>query len=220
MSSEVPYTHVELTPESVKVLAHPLRSRLLMALRKDGPASATHLAARLQTNTGATSYHLRRLESVGLVADTEQGRGKERIWRATTESHGWHGSAFRDDEDARTALDWLVRHYHRQFDEEYARWLDAADDWPAPWQDVSGMSDAWVEVTPEQARAMHDELLAVLNRYLHAGAGDPAARRLHVYRVAFPLDPQDVPRDEDGDADGDTHGGGGGARPAADGVAP
>ncbi|MFP3714613.1 ArsR/SmtB family transcription factor [Puerhibacterium sp. TATVAM-FAB25] len=194
---ERPYTHVELTAESVRVLAHPLRSRLLSALRKGGPASATRLAAELQTNTGATSYHLRRLESVGLVADTGEGRGKERIWRATTASHGWRGSAFADDEDARTALGWLVRGYHQQFDEEYARWLDAADAWPAPWQDVSGMSDAWVEVTPEQARAMQDELAAVVDRYLSAGAGDPAARRLHVYRVAFPLDPSDVPGEGD-----------------------
>jgi DNA-binding transcriptional ArsR family regulator len=188
------YTHVDLTAESVKVLAHPLRSRLLTALRRGGPASATALAAELSTNTGATSYHLRRLASVGLVEDTGEGRGKERIWRASTESHGWRNSDWADDEDARTALGWLVRDYHRQFDAAYARWLDVQDSWPADWQDVSGMSDAWVEVTPGQAQAMLDELEAVIERYVHAGSGDPAARRLHLYRFSFPLEPDDVPR--------------------------
>ena len=71
------------------MLAHPLRSRLLRALRVDGPATATALAATLGTNTGATSYHLRKLASVGLVDETGEGRGRERWWRAATEMHGW-----------------------------------------------------------------------------------------------------------------------------------
>ena len=57
--------NIWLTPESLRVLAHPLRSRLLAQLRMGGPATATDLAAKLDTNSGATSYHLRKLESVG-----------------------------------------------------------------------------------------------------------------------------------------------------------
>ncbi|WP_166845032.1 helix-turn-helix domain-containing protein [Isoptericola sp. BMS4] len=193
-----PARHLALTAEAVKVLAHPLRSRLLGALRRDGPASATALAATLTSNTGATSYHLRRLEGVGLVEDTGEGRGKERIWRASTEAHSWENTAFDDDEDARTAVDWLVRDYHRQFDDHYSRWLDAADAWPDAWRDVSGMSDTWVEVTPEQAEAMDAEIAAVLRRYASAGRGDTAARRVQVWRFAFPLDPSDVPDAPDG----------------------
>ena len=194
-----PYTHLELTAEAAKVLAHPLRSRLLGALRRGGPASATALAAELTTNTGATSYHLRKMESVGLVADTQEGRGKERIWKAATQSHGWNDSDFAGDEDARTALGWLVRDYHRQFDTNYSHWLDVAESWPAEWQDVSGMTDTWVDVTPEQARALEDELEAVVNKYLRLGTGDPRARRLHLWRFMFPLDSDDVP-----DGDGTT----------------
>ena len=63
------------------MLAHPLRSRLLSArCGSGGPATATALAAQLSTNSGATSYHLRKLESVGLVADTGEGAGKQRLW--------------------------------------------------------------------------------------------------------------------------------------------
>ncbi|MEU2199931.1 helix-turn-helix domain-containing protein [Isoptericola sp. NPDC019482] len=193
MEPERPYTHLELTAEAAKVLAHPLRSRLLGALRRGGPASATALAAELATNTGATSYHLRKLESVGLVTDTEEGRGKERLWAAATQSHGWRDSDFGGDEDAQTALGWLVRDYHRQFDTNYAHWLDVADSWPKEWTDVAGMTDTWVEVTPEQAAEMAEELEGVVNKYLRVGTGDPRARRLHLWRFLFPLDADDVP---------------------------
>ena len=58
------------------MLAHPLRSRLLAALRRSGPATRDRPGRALGTNSGATSYHLRKLESVGLVADTGEGEGK------------------------------------------------------------------------------------------------------------------------------------------------
>ena len=63
-------TGIRLDARALKTLAHPLRSRLLSALRIGGPRTATDLAAELGTNSGATSYHLRKLESVGLVTDT------------------------------------------------------------------------------------------------------------------------------------------------------
>ena len=56
---------------------------------RSGSATATELAAELSTNTGATSYHLRKLESVGLVTDTGEGEGKRRLWRASTQYHSW-----------------------------------------------------------------------------------------------------------------------------------
>jgi len=58
---------VHLDARQIRVLAHPLRFRLLGRLRLDGPATATGLARALETNTGATSYHLRQLADVGLV---------------------------------------------------------------------------------------------------------------------------------------------------------
>src|ERR687890_453324 len=98
--SEKQFTGIVLDARAVKVLAHPLRSRVLSRLRTAGPATATDLAAALSTNTGATSYHLRKLEAVGLVTDTGEGEGKRRLWRAATESHQWDNSDFVGDEDA------------------------------------------------------------------------------------------------------------------------
>jgi DNA-binding transcriptional ArsR family regulator len=180
--------NVWLTPESVRVLAHPLRSRLLGALRRGGPATATDLANALGTNSGATSYHLRKLESVGLVQDTEEGEGKRRIWRASSEYHSWHPSDFEGDEDSETALNWLSRDYARHFGEQYDKWLDVSTTWPTAWQDACGSSDTAVLVTAEALEAMREEMWDLIERYRRAGQGNPQARRIAVYAFAYPLD--------------------------------
>lgn len=202
MSSDAPQTTpgltgVRLNAASLKVLAHPLRSRLLSALRRGGPATATDLAAQLGTNSGATSYHLRRLESVGLVTDTGEGEGKRRLWRAATESHQFEPSDFVGDEDSETALNWLVRDYTRHFAEQFERWLDVEAAWPPAWRDAAGMSDSYVIATPAQLMAMKAEIDEVVGRYRRVGQGNPAARRLAVYNVTYPLDLDRIPRAED-----------------------
>ena len=111
---------LQLDTKAITVLAHPLRSRLLTELRMHGPATATNLARTLETNTGATSYHLRKLASVGLVEETEDGRGRERPWRAATEFHGWTEHEIAYDQDAKAASDWLRRYYLRSFVEHYS----------------------------------------------------------------------------------------------------
>ena len=146
-------SELHLTAEAVKVLAHPLRSRLVSQLRRSGPSSATELAGLLGTNSGATSYHLRRLETVGLVADTGDGKGKERLWRAATEQDSWTQSELADDEDALTALNWLSRDYVRHFAAKAEQWLDVEHDWPLEWVDQLGLNDNVALVTLEQMTA-------------------------------------------------------------------
>ncbi|HJU96652.1 MAG TPA: helix-turn-helix domain-containing protein, partial [Jiangellaceae bacterium] len=45
--------------EPLRAFTHPLRMRLLAALRSDGPATASDLGRLLGESSGATSYHLR-----------------------------------------------------------------------------------------------------------------------------------------------------------------
>lgn len=191
-----PYTGITLDQKAVRVLAHPLRSRILGRLRTDGPLTATELAAILSTNTGATSYHLRALESVGLVADTGEGVGKRRLWKASTDYHSWRNSDFAEDEDARTALGWLQRDYVRQFATRAEQWFDVAEAWPAEWVDVFGLNDSFVRVTPEQASALKGDIDALLERYRTLGDGDARAIRVHMHTFASPVDlqpPEEVP---------------------------
>ena len=182
-----PRTSLHLDQHALRVLAHPLRSRLLTALRIHGPATATALARELDTNTGATSYHLRKLASVGLVEETEDGRGRERWWRASTASHEWRERDLAGDPDAEAASDWLRRHYFHGFAERYERWLDAALDEPVEWRDALESGDAEVRVSPERLREFEAELLALLGRYRDPSPDDPRARRVAVYFHTFPV---------------------------------
>lgn len=186
-------TGLRLDAAALKVLAHPLRSRLLSALRIGGPATATDLAAALGTNSGATSYHLRKLESVGLVADTGEGEGKRRLWEAATSFHTWDASDFAGDEDSETALNWLVRDYSRHLGEQFERWLDVEATWPVDWRDAAGMSDTFIVATAEQVESLKVEIDELLARYRRVGQGNPNAKRLAVYSVVYPLDLDKAP---------------------------
>jgi DNA-binding transcriptional ArsR family regulator len=178
------------------VLAHPLRSRLLAQLRVHGAATATELAAALQTNTGATSYHLRRLEEVGLVTDSGRGVGRRRVWEAAVAeppaavagSTDTAGEDPLDDDDA-AASEWLARDYVAHFGEKAQQWVGASADWPEAWREVCGLDDHLVLVTAEQLTALQAELLEVLERYRRVGQGNPSAKRVSVYTCPLPVDP-------------------------------
>jgi DNA-binding transcriptional ArsR family regulator len=166
-----PPSNIHLDARALKVLAHPLRTRLLAALRMDGPATATALAETLGTNTGATSYHLRRLASVGLVEETDQGRGRERWWRAAT--------------------DWLRRATLSWFLDRYQAWLDTQASWPLDWQDVSGGSDFALSLTPARLAAFQAEFQAMFERY-HAATpetddAEESAETVLIYLHTFPV---------------------------------
>src|SRR5688500_779793 len=80
-----------LDPTALRVLAHPLRVRLVGQLRAHGPATATILGERLGESSGLTSYHLRVLEQHGFVADAvdHPRKGRERWWRSVDDLTSW-----------------------------------------------------------------------------------------------------------------------------------
>jgi DNA-binding transcriptional ArsR family regulator len=188
---DTPFTTLHLDARAVRVLAHPLRSRLLTALRAGGPATATALARSLGTNTGATSYHLRKLASVGLVEETDDGRGRERWWRASTASHGWTERDVSGDPNAEAASDWLKRFYVRSFAERYDAWLDQAPHETLDWRDAADSGDTLLRVSPDRLGAFKTELYALLDRYREPAPDDHDARAISVYYYLFPLAPGD-----------------------------
>lgn len=183
--------HVQLDSRALRVLAHPLRARLLSELRLHGPTNATALARKLNTNTGATSYHLRKLAEVKLVVETEQGTGKERFWAAAQDSHGWSDSQT-DDPDTLAAASWLRRHYWEQFADRTMRWERVRQSWPAEWQEAASMSDAIVELNAEQLGELVEELYALVLKYREKDPGE-GHRQLVVNLFAMPTEPEDIP---------------------------
>lgn len=181
---------VHLDRTALAMLAHPLRSRLLDELRISGPATATTLAAVLHTNSGATSYHLRKLAEVALVVDDGNGTGRRRLWSASTESRprdeGPSGDT--DDPDAQAAVAWLARDYLHLFNDRAEQWLDTQGRWPVDWREHVGLSDHLVQVTAGQLAALRADLAEVLERYRRVGAGNPDAKRVSVYLCPLPVD--------------------------------
>ncbi|MFB9236708.1 helix-turn-helix domain-containing protein [Plantactinospora siamensis] len=180
---------VRLDHRQVRVLAHPLRMRLLGALRVRGPATATALAERLATNTGATSYHLRQLAEVGLVAEApELGSGRQRWWRAAHEITSWDPSDFDDDPDARAAIEWIQGDQVRILLDQAERWFAAQHDQPSAWRDAAGMGDMLLTLTPDRLEALKAEVFAILTRYHEAPPADGSdARPVQVFLAGYPM---------------------------------
>lgn len=173
---------------ALRTLAHPLRARLLSELRSLGPATASELARRLATNTGATSYHLRRLADVGIVVDTGQGAGRRRIWAAATEGRTLDVEAA--DESDEAAAEWLARDYVQHFAGKAQEWITHGGEWSPTWQESAGLDDRLVLVSDEQLAELRAEIEDVLGRYRRVGAGNPLAKRVIFYTCALPVDPQ------------------------------
>ncbi len=169
MSDETPVprpTAIWLGSRSIRVLAHPLRSRLLGRLRVDGPATATQLASRLGTNSGTTSYHLRKLAEVGLVLEaSDSGDARDRWWKAAHDFTSWSQDQFLDDPDDRAAATWLIGDHLRMNTAKTQAWLDAAQEWPREWVKASDLSDYRLVLTAEQTRALNRELDQVVLRH-------------------------------------------------------
>ncbi|CCH72552.1 Regulatory protein ArsR [Nostocoides australiense Ben110] len=189
---------MQLDADAIKVLAHPLRSRLLRCLRADGPGTATGLAKTLGTDTGTTSYHLRKLASVRLVEQVPSRSARTRWWAASTRFHSWDDEAA-TDADARESLAWLRAQHVRNFVIEADAWLATHDTWPMTWRRLVGPSDYAMEMTPEQHEQLMSELSSVIERHHKAAQAanaplatqDPSPqdrpRRVRLYLYNFPV---------------------------------
>jgi predicted ArsR family transcriptional regulator len=190
-----------LDPRSVRALAHPLRVRLLGSLRFDGPGTASSLGERLGESSGATSYHLRVLAEHGFIEeDSSRGRGRERWWRSAHDATSWRPEQFRDDPDARAAEQWLSGFVARRGMEWLDDWLNRRPSADPTWVAASGANDYRLVMTPEELRALTDELHEVIRRHDEAaedaraaarrGEGDagepPEARPVQLLLYAFP----------------------------------
>ncbi|QCW77872.1 winged helix-turn-helix transcriptional regulator [Streptomyces sp. S6] len=172
---------------TLRTLAHPLRIRLLNALREFGPATASGLGERLGESSGATSYHLRQLAESGLVEDApELGKGRERWWRAVHEGAIFESSDFltHADPEVRGAIDVVMHEVATTHAQELNTWLGTMGEWPQEWRRSSDMSDFKLRLTPELARELSQKLHAVVESYrgrVPEGTEGSAAVRTHLH---------------------------------------
>ncbi len=183
-------------PRELRALAHPLRTSLLAALRRHGPATATHLAQRFDETTGATSYHLRQLARHGFVEeDPGRGRGRERWWRAVHRGSAWDTADFEADGEGREAAEWLQRHQAQLIARRHEEWIARQSEVDTAWRRAAISSDYQLRLTPDALAALARELDEVIRRHRAAGdaaADAPGAADVFLGLIGVPL-PPDAP---------------------------
>ena len=184
----------EMDAASLKALAHPLRVQILRILELRGQVSATSLAGELGESTGATSYHLRQLARHGLVeqCDPPDGGGRQRWWRMAVDELHMKGFEFLADDATREAAGFLLREISADRHRRFANWYATASQWPEEWQRASSDMDGRLELSPQQARRMADEIKAVIDRY-HALKPGRGARKVDVQYAVYPTETGDRP---------------------------
>ena len=176
-----------LDPASLKLLAHPLRVRIVGSLRTEGPATATVLGHRLGASSGLTSYHLRVLGEAGFVEDAPEhpSSGRERWWQAAHDMTSWRPADAGDDPDSRAAEQWLTGATARQGMAWLDDWLQRRPDADPEWREASETNDYLLQLTPAELRELMAELHEVVRRRLDRQAGTVGAT-VRLLLSAFP----------------------------------
>ena len=171
-STPDPTSTVNLDSRRIRGLAHPLRVRILDLLRRKGPATATHLAERLDQSTGATSYHLRQLATYGFVVeDTERGTTRERWWKAAHQMTTLNRESGVDLADAEPYLH-AVADSHAM---KTRRFLADLPTMPEEWQHSFAINHRALRLTPDETRRLIAELNGVMERYRLENTADAPA---------------------------------------------
>jgi DNA-binding transcriptional ArsR family regulator len=181
---------------TMRALAHPVRIALLEELVLGGALTATELGERIGETPTTCSFHLRQLAKYGFVEEAGGGKGRARPWRLT--SIGISFSNTHDDPATEVAAGALSRLVHERQIGRYQNWLDTRASYPRVWRDAVDDSEYLFYVTPEEMKALSEELSAILQSRFHERLTDPSKRPagsvpVEVLLFSFPLEPPAAP---------------------------
>jgi predicted ArsR family transcriptional regulator len=173
---------------ALRAYAHPVRMKLILALRTRGPLTATQAGRLLGESSGTCSFHLRQLAKYGLVEETGEGTGREKPWRATTTSTGWDNVQKAPEAAAAAGLlsEVLVESYFAQL----MRWLEVRPTESEEWQQAAFIGDRFLWVTAEELAQIGRDLTAVVDKYFERQVRPelrpPGARLATYLHLGFP----------------------------------
>jgi DNA-binding transcriptional ArsR family regulator len=177
-----PERDVVLDTAALRVLAHPMRLSFLHHLRDHGPTTGRRLAAHFELDSGAVSYHLRKLAAGGLIEeDVERGTRRDRWWRVKREAL-YHdpatGAGDAAEQDNRAYLHATLLSYG----DALRRYAADVPHLSRPWLNVTMTSDRSLRLTPAQLTDLKQDLVAVIDRYRdlpEQGGSQPVSIHLH-----------------------------------------
>jgi predicted ArsR family transcriptional regulator len=184
-------------PAVLRAVAHPVRNRVLAELHAAGPMRAADVALSLGIPANQASFHLRQLAKYGLVVEAPEAArdGRDRVWKPAA-YEGLHVDLEQLERtpEGRAAGDVYRRQMGAAMVESVRRAVERQE---SSRRGVT-VSDAAVRLTVDEARALAQEVIAVVERYAERtrSADDGAERR--TYEVLQVVQPH--PQDEAPDA--------------------
>lgn len=182
----------ELTdPRAMRAITHPVRLALIEALSLEGPLTATRAAEVIGESPTTCSFHFRQLAKYGFVEQAATGPGRMRSWRLTRV--GMRFTDLHDDPATRIAARALSRTLRERSFARLQAYYEERSSYPVSWQEVTGSSDFTLHVTPDELRAVDEEVTAILRRYrdriAHPDRRPPDSLPVEVLLFAYPVSP-------------------------------
>ena len=173
---------------ALRAYAHPVRMKLILALRTRGPLTATQAGRLLGESSGTCSFHLRQLAKYGLVEETGEGTGREKPWRATTTSTNW--DSVQQTPEATAAASQLSEVLAESYFAALMRWLEVRSGESEEWQRAAFIGDRFLWVTADELAQIGRELSAIVDRYFERQVNPelrpPGARLATYLHLGFP----------------------------------
>jgi len=173
---------------ALRAYAHPVRMKLILALRTRGPLTATQAGRLLGESSGTCSFHLRQLAKYGLVEETGEGTGREKPWRATTTSTNWDN--VQPTPEATAAASLLSEVLAESYFAALMRWLEVRSGESEEWQRAAFIGDRVLWVTADELAQIGRELSAIVDRYFERQVNPelrpPGARLATYLHLGFP----------------------------------
>jgi DNA-binding transcriptional ArsR family regulator len=184
-----------------KALSNPVRRDILTYLGQHSEANSTSVAKALGESTGTTSYHLRKLAELNLIAEVEErSNGRERWWKSLmTDIHTPHGLQMTPDEEEAALKFGAMKMSHdiSLLISAYSGYLSSEG-----WNQIQRSG---LRMTNEQVQRFAKEYQDLLWKY-HTEPGEkpPGTRQMAVRLMMVPDEgpsPTLPPLDEDEDED-------------------
>ncbi|GGK88095.1 transcriptional regulator [Sphaerisporangium melleum] len=168
-------------------LAHPLRRRMMDALKVYGPCTASMLAEHTGQAVANASHHLRVLSASALIEEApELARDRrERWWRLTSAELRWTTSDFSAD-PASAAVAGAAASLNLDHHVGMVRaWYAVSDEEREAWDDAPFSTDKWLRLTPAELHEFEAELLALFDRWGKRVPPDDGRHRDPVFVFAY-----------------------------------
>ena len=184
----------------LKALAHPLRVQLIDTPSTYGSFTASELAEHLGESSGASSNHLRQLETHGFVREVEgEGTCRERWWERLPDSINTgpeEAQASSAGGSATTLIfRWMCHNQARLLTDFVER---GVDELPEERLDGAVISKLNTRLTPAQMKEFVGEFMKLADKYVIANKNQnvPNSRPVIVNFHTFPVRDGDVTPDD------------------------